>query len=215
MFAKLFIFFVTILMLISPTLPHLFGLPAVPAGQELNLEERFELTWSDEFDGDALDSTKWQTNWWITERKGGYWHDDMVSVKDGTEIDIFESMHYKNVKWGYGDAVEANIHFDGYGDAHQSDTTGAYFANNPYEDNNTYGLEWNENEYIFYINGVETNRLSTGGVSQNPEYLLLSCEVRDENGIPATDNKGVGKMSLQPDETAEFIVDYVRVYQYK
>ncbi len=300
MFSKIIRALVSVLMVISPTLPHLFGLPAIPSGQELELDERFELVWQDEFDGDTLDKTKWTTEWWVTMRKGGYWHDDMVSVsdgnliittayfeeplendyeekwgsvidfdeyksgwytgcittngkfeqtygyfecrcilpkstgmwsafwmmnegvynvdgsgQDGTEVDIFESMYYKDVTWGFGDAVISGIHYDGYGDGQQSDSIDKWFANNPYEEFNTYGLEWNEDEYIFYINGVETGRLSTGGVSQNPEYLLLSCEVAGENGVAYADNHGVGKMSMKPGDTAEFIVDYVRVYQYK
>ncbi len=300
MLSRFFRVFVAFLMMISPKLPNLIDLPGIPQGQEVNLEERFVLTWSDEFEGDLLDANKWQTEWWVTQRKGGYWHDDMVSVKDGnliiktqyfeqplenpyldkwgdiidfdefkegwysacintdgkfeqtygyfecrcilpkasgmwsafwlmnegvfnvdgsgqdgTEIDVFESMYYKDVKWGFGDAVSSNIHYDGYEDAHVSDTAGKWFANDPYEQFNTYGLEWNKNEYIFYINGVETNRLSTGGVSQNPEYLLLSCEVSGSDGIPTTKTGGVGKMSMNPGEVAEFIVDYVRVYQYK
>lgn len=300
MFAKFFRALVSILMIISPTLPHMFGLPAVPSGQELNLDERFVLTWSDEFDGDELDRSVWQTEWWVTMRKGGYWHEDMVSVKDGnliittayfdeplenyyeeqwgdvidfkdygpgwysacittngtfeqtygyyecrcilpkssgmwsafwmmnegvynvdgsgkdgTEVDIFESMYYKDVKWGYGDAVISGIHYDGYGEGHNGDSIDKWYANNPYEEFNTYGLEWNENEYIFYINGIETGRLSTGGVSQNPEYLLLSCEVAGENGVAYADRHGVGPIDMEPGDTAEFIVDYVRVYQYK
>lgn len=300
MFAKFFRALVAFLMVISPTLPHTFGLPAIPSGQDLNLEERFVLTWSDEFDGDELDKTVWNTEWWVTMRKGGYWHEDMIDVKDGnliittayfeeplenryeekwgdvidfedygagwysacittmgafeqtygyyevrcilpkstgmwsafwmmnegvynvdgsgqdgTEVDIFESMYYKDVVWGYGDAVVSGIHYDGYGDDHSGDSIGKWYANNPYEEYNTYGLEWNENEYIFYINGVETGRLSTGGVSQNPEYLLLSCEVAGENGVANADRHGTGKMSMEPGDTAEFIVDYVRVYQYK
>ncbi len=300
MFAKLLRIIVSILMIFSPTLPHVFDLPAIPSGQDLNLDERFELTWSDEFDGDELDRSVWQTEWWVTMRKGGYWHEDMVDVKDGnliittayfdeplenyyeeqwgdqidfeeygpgwysacittngtfeqtygyyecrcilpkstgmwsafwmmnegvynvdgsgkdgTEVDIFESMYYKDVFWGYGDAVISGIHYDGYGEGHNGDSINKWYANNPYEEFNTYGLEWNENEYIFYINGVETGRLSTGGVSQNPEYLLLSCEVAGENGVAYADRHGVGKMNMKPGDTAEFIVDYVRVYQYK
>ena len=46
-------------------------------GKEVDMSQ-FELVWSDEFDGDALDRTKWDFSWWITERKGGYWHEDMV-----------------------------------------------------------------------------------------------------------------------------------------
>ena len=137
------------------------------------------------------------------------------SGQDGTEVDVFESMYYKDKWWGAGDAIVTGIHYDGYGEDHKGDTIGKWFANNPYEEYNTYGVEWNENEYIFYINGVETGRLSTGGVSQNPEYLILSCEVAGANGIADADRNGVGKMSMDTDETAEFIVDYVRVYKYK
>ncbi len=301
MFRSIIRILVTLLMLISPTLPHSIDLPAIPSGQALDLEERFELVWNDEFDGTELDKTKWQTEWWVTERKGGYWHDDMVSVKDGnliittayfeeglpipdayknwfegrdykpykegwysacvatqgrqefkygyfeiscilpkstgmwsafwmmnggvtnkdgsgtdgTEVDIFESMFYKDETWGYGDCVQTGIIYDGYGDDMVGIGLGKYYANNPYEEYNTYGVEWNENEYIFYINGVETCRTSEGGVSQNPEWLLVSCEVAGENGIANADRHGTGKMSMEPGDTAEFIVDYVRVYQYK
>ena len=300
MFSKIIRALVAVLMVISPALPQKLSLPATPSGQDLALDSRFELVWEDEFEGDSLDKSKWGFPWWETERKGGYWHEDLVSVKDGnlvittayfdeplenyyydtwhdridfddykegwytgcietrgkyefcygyyecrcilpkssgmwsafwmmndgvsnvdgsgkdgTEVDVFESMYYKDVWWGAGDAVVSGIHFDGYGEGHQGDSIGKWFANNPYEEYNTYGVEWNENEYIFYINGVETGRLSTGGVSQNPEYLILSCEVAGANGIADADRHGVGKMSMEPGDTAEFIVDYVRVYQYK
>lgn len=300
MLSKIIRFLVAILMTISPSLPHSLSLPAIPQGQELQLDTRFELVWSDEFDGTALDMNKWNYNWWEIERKGGYWHEDMVAVKDGnliittayfenglpipeayrgyfstrphneyksgwytgcitgqskqnflygyyecrailpkstgmwsafwmmnsgvskvdgsgkdgTEVDIFESMYYKDVWWGAGDAVISGIHYDGYGEGQQSDSIGKWFTNNPYEEFNTYGLEWNESEYIFYINGIETGRTSKGGVSQSPEYLILSCEVAGENGIANADRHGTGKMSMKPGDTAEFVVDYVRVYKY-
>lgn len=128
------------------------------------------------------------------------------SGKDGTEIDIFESDGYEDL---INNNISSNLHFDGYGEAHQSlGATRFLIKNNPYEEYNTYGLEWNENEYIFYINGVETFRTSFGGVSQNPEYLILSVEMRGENGIPSDRENASG-------EDAQFIVDYVRVYQYK
>ena len=300
MLSKVIRALVAVLMVISPALPQKLSLPAIPNGQDLELESRFELVWEDEFEGDKLDTTKWYYPWWETERKGGFWHEDMVSVKDGnliittayfdeplenkyleawgdkidfkeykpgwysacittngtfeqtygyfecrcilpksagmwsafwmmnegvfkvdgsgkdgTEVDIFESMYYKDKWWGAGDAVVTGIHYDGYGEDHKGDTIGKWFANNPYEEYNTYGVEWNENEYIFYINGVETGRLSTGGVSQNPEYLILSCEVAGANGIANADRHGTGKISMKPGDTAEFIVDYVRVYQHK
>ncbi len=300
MAAKILEFFVAILMFISPELPHLLDLPAIPKGQKLNLEERFTLEWEDEFEGDTLDTTKWDDNQsvetlhWGPIRKGGYWHKDMIEVRDGnlvikteykeeplegntfgspdkygegyytgmvathgkadflygyfecrailpkstgmwsafwmmnggvynqdgsgqdgTEVDIFESMYYKDAWWGAGDSVVCGIHFDGYDGMHQGYSIGRWFANNPYEEYNTYGLEWTDKEYIFYINGVECGRLSQGGVSQNPEYLILSCEIAGENGVAYADRHGTGPISLKKGETAEFIVDYVKAYKHK
>ena len=292
---------IAVLMIISVALPEFFSLGKLPEGKTINLDD-FELVWSDEFDGDKLDKSKWTYNWWEVERKGGYWHEDMVSVEDGnlviraqyfdeakenyhydkwkdqikfkeykpgwytgsistvnlyeqkfgyfevrcklpaayglwsafwmmngevenvdgsgqdgTEVDIFESFYYKDHWWG-NDCVVSGIHYDGYGEGHKGDSIGKIFIeNDPYTEYNTYGLEWNENEYIFYLNGVETGRLSTGGVSQNPEYLLLTVEFSGENGVASGDRHGAGKISKTPDENwpAEFVVDYVRCYQYK
>ncbi len=132
--------------------------------------------------------------------------DEDGNGRDGTEIDIFESDGYEKLN---KNNISTNLHFDGYGDAHQMlGATRFLLKNNPYENFNTYGLEWNENEYIFYINGVETFRTSFGGVSQNEEYMILSVEMRGENGIPS-------QRENVPAEGAEFIVDYVKVYQYK
>ena len=292
---------IAVLMIISVTLPEFFSLGKLPKGKTINLDD-FELVWSDEFDGDKLDKSKWTYNWWEVERKGGYWHEDMVSVEDGnlviraqyfdeakenyhydkwkdqikfkeykpgwytgsistvnlyeqkfgyfevrcklpaayglwsafwmmngevenvdgsgqdgTEVDIFESFYYKDHWWG-NDCVVSGIHYDGYGEGHKGDSIGKTFIeNDPYTEYNTYGLEWTENEYIFYLNGVETGRLSTGGVSQNPEYLLLTVEFSGENGVASGDRRGAGKISKTPDKNwpAEFVVDYVRCYQYK
>ena len=124
--------------------------------------------------------------------------------KDGTEIDIFESDCYGD---RINNAVTSNLHFDNYGDMHQKLGAKKFLIKgNPYEEYNTYGLEWNENEYIFYINGVESFRTDFGGVSQNEEYLILSLEVRGENGVPQNE--------MNIEEEYHFIVDYVRVYQY-
>ncbi len=131
--------------------------------------------------------------------------DEDGSGRDGTEIDIFESDCYGDM---FENAVTSNLHFDGYNEAHQKLGAKQFLLkNNPYEEFNTYGLEWNENEYIFYINGVETFRTDFGGVSQNEEYLILSVEMKGEDGTPS-------ERENVPAESAEFIVDYVRVYQY-
>ena len=146
--------------------------------------------------------TAWAAFWLMND--GVYEADG--SGRDGTEIDIFESDCIDDkVK----NAVTSNLHFDGYGDEHQKMGAKKFLIKgNPYEEYNTYGLEWNENEYIFYINGVESYRTDFGGVSQNPEYLILSYEMGGENGI-AEDS------SLDKSKTYNYVVDYVRVYQYK
>lgn len=290
---------IAVLMAISVSLPGMLSLGKLPEGKTINLDE-YELVWSDEFNGTELDRSKWGYNWWEVERKGGYWHEDMVSVEDGnlvirteyldeplenyyydkwhdsidfdeykpgyytgvirsnyeqcygyfevrcilpaaqglwsafwmmngevenvdgsgqdgTEVDIFESFYYKDHWWG-NDCVVSGIHYDGYGEGHKGDSIGKTFIeNDPYTEYNTYGLEWTKDEYIFYLNGVETGRLSTGGVSQNPEYLILSCEVSGENGVASGDRNGAGVISKTPGGNwpAEFKVDYVRCYQPK
>ena len=279
---------IVIIMAINPQICEFLDLGKPAQGQKIDMS-KLELVWEDEFNGTELDKSKWGYSWWITERKGGYWHEDMVSVKDGnlviraeylenppenyyldsglemkeykpgwytgkvttrgkhdflygyfevrcilpaatgmwsafwmmnegvynvnnsgedgTEVDVFESFYYKDNWWG-NDAISTGIHYDGYGEGHHGEAVGKFFIeNNPYEEYNTYGVEWNENEYIFYINGVETFRTDFGGVSQNEEYLILSVEMKGEDGIPF-------ERENAPGEEAEFIVDYVKVYQY-
>ena len=290
---------------ISATLASVTGLTGqqnVPNKNRTVDMSQFTLVWSDEFDGDTLDKSKWGFEWWVTMRKGGYWHEDMVSVKDGnlviraeyidhplenryydkwhevinfepykagwytgqvvtrdkyeqcygyfevrcilpaatgmwsafwmmnegvfnvdgsgqdgTEVDVFESFYYKDHSVG-NDCIKTGIHYDGYGADEKGDTIGKVFiTNDPYTEYNTYGVEWSPTEYIFYLNGVETVRLSTGGVSQNPEYLLLSCEFAGDNGVQSSDRHGTGPISQTPNSNwpVEFRVDYVRCYQYK
>lgn len=125
---------------------------------------------------------------------------------DGSEIDVFESAYYGESR---SNMVSSNIHYDGYGDAHKSLGAQKFLVKgDPYSEFNTYGLEWNEDGYIFYINGVETFRTSYGGVSKNPEYMILSLEVAGDNGVPSGKNADKSK-------EYDFVVDYVRAYQYK
>nr|MCR5484279.1 family 16 glycosylhydrolase [Clostridiales bacterium] len=87
-------------------------------------------------------------------------------------------------------------------------------AVNPYVQYNTYGVEWNEKEYIFYINGIETGRSSFGGVSKVPEFLELSIEIDGARGEPYQGWSGIITDNDPDALPADFIVDYVHVYQY-
>ena len=124
----------------------------------------------------------------------------------GAEIDIFESLNYNN--WIGRDSIVQTIHcagVDGVEEGFQSDRIGNFYGKNVYTEYNTYGLEWTDDEYIFYINGVETRRTSFGnGVSEVPEDVIVSLEIPDESRLAT-----LSKNRYQ----TEYIVDYVRIYQ--
>ncbi|MBP9988411.1 MAG: glycoside hydrolase family 16 protein, partial [Ruminococcus sp.] len=133
---------------------------------------------------------------------------------DGAEIDVFESAFYSDKH--FPNSVSSAIHYDGYGEYHKQRTIchNRITANNPYEEFNTYGVEWNDKEYIFYINGVKAGKTSFGGTSQVPEGMILSVEVGGKNGIP--DESWVGpSIETNTIEPTDYIIDYVRAYQYK
>lgn len=124
----------------------------------------------------------------------------------GAEIDIFESMSAE--KTIGRDAVTQTIHcagVDGVQEGFQSCILGSFYGNNIYEEYNTYGLEWTDDEYIFYINGVETRRSSFGnGVSEVLEDVIVSLEIPSEEELAELDKETY---------KTEFIVDYVKIYQ--
>lgn len=124
----------------------------------------------------------------------------------GCEIDIFESMSYDNFIGR--DAVSQTVHcagVDGVQEGYQSNNLGAFYGKNIYDEYNTYGLEWTDEEYIFYINGVETRRTSFGnGVSEVPEEVIVSLEIPN-----AEEFEGLDKETYK----SEYIIDYVRIYQ--
>jgi len=113
--------------------------------------------------------------------------------RDGTEIDIAE------FPWRDG-RTTMNLHWDGYGSAHQSAGTRVTLPaiTNGFH---TFSLWWKTNEYVFYVDGREVWRSAAGGVSQVPEYIKLTEEI----GPWAGDIK----QAKLPDY---FRVDYVRVY---
>ncbi len=124
----------------------------------------------------------------------------------GAEIDIMES--YNDETHKRYNSIGQTIHcagVDGVQEGYQSERLGYYTGNNIHQEYNTYGLMWTDDEYIFYINGVETARSSFGnGVSQVAEDVIVSLEIPDETQLAALDKDTYH---------TEFIVDYVRIYQ--
>lgn len=131
---------------------------------------------------------------------------------DGAEIDVFEApYYYKTDLWH--NAVTSTVHWDGYDKDHQQKNICKALADDPYEKFNTYGLEWNKDGYTVNINGVECGHSNAGGASQVAEFLILSVEIGGENAVPA-DSWGGSAISPNAKQT-DFVVDYVRAYQYK
>ncbi len=266
----------------------LFGLPQY-ATTDVDMSKFNETpVFADEFDGDALDTGKWRAHYAPDGvRRGGYWDNDMASVKDGNliiktaymkdglngkpagwytagidtghsfqhsygyyecrcilpkgyghwsafwifgdgvgnidgtgkdgaEIDIMESPFWGNKK--LKNSTIHTIHYDGYGEEHRSKNDGNWkISGDPYNEFHTYGLEWNESGYTFYIDGKKTSETDFGGVCQVPQFLILSVEVAGKDGVP-TEDFSTGTIEDNDggkDFYSEFIVDYVRVYEYK
>lgn len=142
--------------------------------------------------------------------------DDYVPGEEGTEIDVFESpMWYRGNMGLENGLVTSNLHYGGYSLGHRYLNVTVGKANNPYEEYNTYGVEWNEDGYIFYVNGYETGRSSFGGVSKVPEFMKLSVEVDGAGGVPAHGWSGIITDNEDGAIPVDFVVDYVRAYQYK
>jgi len=229
-------------------------LPQAPGG------EKWELVWSDEFDGAQLDRSMWHTP--VGARRDGYWAEEdsyldgggnlvlrtretdgkfysgavrtygsfehrfgywvarcmfhtevghwpafwLFSIpgvttvgdegRDGTEIDIMEK------PWPDEDRINMALHWDGYGEDHKSEGDQFVIPGLSWGWH-TFGLHWTPEEYVFYVDGVETWRTGAGGVSQVPAYVKLTDEVGDWAG-------DIHEARL-PDY---FLVDYVRVYDF-
>lgn len=137
--------------------------------------------------------------WLLTD---GMWADDTDGGLTGAEIDVFETRCDSDENSKYYNSVYQTVHVDGYEENHKREIQGYFYGNDIYNEFNTYGVEWNVNEYIFYINGIETARTSFAGVCQVPLYLIISVGV-DEN---IKENRYLPSVMT---------VDYVRCYQYK
>ena len=124
----------------------------------------------------------------------------------GAELDIFEAMGWNEI--GNHNAVAQTIHCAGVGgvqEGFQSRMLGCFKGNNIYDEYNTYGLKWTEDEYIFYVNGVETVRSTFGdGVSQVEEQVRVSLCIPSAEELEKLDKETYHN---------SFVVDYVRIYQ--
>lgn len=149
---------------------------------------------------------------------GGFWSAFWIQAKHpyeaqysqggvgGAELDIFEAMGWN--EFGCHNSVAQTIHCAGVGgvqEGFQSRMLGCFNGNNIYEEYNTYGLKWTEEEYIFYVNGVETVRSTFGdGVSQVEEQVRVSLCIPTAEELEKLDKETYNN---------SFVIDYVKIYQ--
>lgn len=140
----------------------------------------------------------WWSAFWIQSPIIGA---SLDSRQSGTEIDVMES-------FSPGEIIHHSLHTGGYGLDRNSATTGSSMRLDKTQFHR-FGVYWDENGYVFYVDGVETGR-SDRNPSDCPEFILISTEVM---GYRAKGN--------QPEKAAfdaigdTFVVDYVRVFDLK
>lgn len=135
----------------------------------------------------------WSAFWLQTPDMGQHIGDP---GRAGVEIDIIE---YLCNGPNRNEAKHA-IHWDGYGEHHKV-RTGRRRFDDLHDDFHTFGLLWTPTEYVFYVDGVETRRM-TEAISHRPQYIILSLEV----GSWAGDIRD----ATLPDSV---VFDYVRVFK--
>jgi len=140
----------------------------------------------------------WVAFWLMSESVGNVDN----SGRDGTEIDIMEG-------FGWTDKINFALHWDGYGDAHQSDGKMTEFPGIR-QGFHTFTLEWNDSLYVFYVDSLEAWRTNAGGVSQAPAYVKITGELSTEAWAIGQYWSNNPAQAVFPDS---FLVDYVRVYQ--
>ena len=78
---------VNILIALVNALLMLFHVSDVKKAPDTLDLSNYELTFSDEFDGDTLDASKWRAHNGFGVRKGGYWSASQAAVENGYSID--------------------------------------------------------------------------------------------------------------------------------
>ena len=146
-----------------------------------------------------------QCAFWIQSPHIGEFIND--PKKSGTEMDIFEHVHFKKGQSAYDHAVIWN----GYGKysrdvpffSHRKELTDGKF--------HTFGLAWTPEHLDFYVDGKLDWHLtaSDAAISGIAEYLILDTELPSASVVPKA---GYGPEGAASNPYLD--VNYVRVYPY-
>ncbi len=132
-----------------------------------------------------------------------------AGARNGVEIDVIESIG------GYKGRYQFAMHWDGYGDHHQSlemgkmtaETTGIDVYDGEFH---VFAVDRREDGYDFYIDGqlLRTVTPEEVGVCKMDGYMLLTIECAEWNGFGETP-ESIAELPT------EMVVDYVRVWDRK
>ncbi|MBQ7596724.1 MAG: glycoside hydrolase family 16 protein [Clostridia bacterium] len=150
------------------------------------------------------DKDFWSAFW--LQSSTSYDNEKSAGGVGGAEIDIFEAMETKYFPGKLNNSVKSTIYCNGTDaleDRIDRCRVGKYYVKNLYDEFHTFGLKWTEEEYIFYIDGIESGRSSYGkGVSTVPEEVIVSLEIPE-------------KIRQKPGGSTEFEVEYVKIWSNK
>lgn len=145
------------------------------------------------------------------QKKNGWWSafwlqspiigSSLDPAKSGIETDIMESFEPSKVE-------RVSNHYNGYNSCIKTERFGDVLENVDLNEYHTFGILWTEEGYVRYIDGVENGR-SSAPISHTPQFVSIGTEVM---GYRETDD-ACEIAKADPDD--EFIVDYVRVFDYK
>lgn len=129
----------------------------------------------------------------------------------GVEIDVVEhrKIDYNGVE--IPNLLAHTLHWGGYAANHKQKK---YRQDNMGigSDYHTYAVEWTPDSYNFYYDGNLTktwSRVDSVPISQVPQYIIFSTEVKDNNWAGSIPLNGYG--SLQ-NSTTYMMVDWIKVY---
>jgi len=144
----------------------------------------------------------WPAFWMMPDRGaavGPQWK-RQDTANGGMEFDIMEHL----TRWG-SNRYNIAMHYDGYDKDHKSIGADKIYVQPDKEGFITCGLLWTPGSAIYYCNGQEVARWEDPRISNVPSILMFTLP------MGGWDNNSLDDAQLP----AEFVVDYVRVWQRK
>lgn len=129
--------------------------------------------------------------------------------RSGVEVDIVEHRVADKGGRDVSHSVAFNLHWDGYGKDHKQ--AGSFWRSlGPLNSSwHTYAVLWTPDGFRFLVDGIERWQ-SGAAVSDVPQDVRLTCEVRDDSWAGPIPKGGYGSRDLS---LIGMDVDWVRVWQ--